>query len=262
MADNTHIEWADATVNPIRGCTRVSEGCANCYAVRMVNRLAHIFPDDERFAGLVEMRDGRLEWTGKLTFDPKTCEKPLHWRKPRRIFWNSLSDTFGPGVDVEWITRMLDVMYNTPRHLHLVLTKRPDRMEAFGNVYKPMPNVILMVSAENQARWNERVPSLLKLSELGWRVGVSVEPMLGPIDTGDCGCLEGIIVGGESGPGARPMHLHWARSIRDQCAKAGMAFMFKQWGEWRDGVRLGKKAAGRTLDGRVHDSFLGKEGDK
>ena len=297
MGDKTGIEWTDATWNPVRGCSRVSTGCENCYAEQVAHRFSG---PGLAYEGLAS--GGR--WTGKVKLVREKLDQPLRWQRPRRIFVNSMSDLFHPEVPFEYVAAVFGVMAATSsRHTYQVLTKRADRMLEFyqwlddqkdlgdyptrallcGSHAKrhisrpieipgigwPLPNVWLGVTAENQATWSWRV-EYLHQCPAAVRF-VSVEPMVGPIDP----CLfhwrkhiHWIICGGESGPGARPMHPEWARSLRDQCAEAGVPFLFKQWGEWapvpaasrcRPGIeslrRVGKKAAGRELDGVVHDGY-------
>jgi protein gp37 len=262
----TNIEWADAVWNPIRGCSRVSEGCRNCYAERMA---ARFWSGDW---GLAEFgADGRPRWTGRIDRgDGKKLMEPLGWRKPKRVFVDSMGDLFHEGVLREWIEQVFAVMALCPQHIFMILTKRPLRMRMLladdGTMRKcvenaarlmgrsrgfvalerwPLPNVWLGMSVEDQGAANERVPELLA-TPAALRF-VSCEPLLGPVDLytwlpmleieresrcPDDAYLDWVIVGGESGPGARPMHPEWARSIRDQCSAARVPFFFKQWGEW------------------------------
>lgn len=271
MADGTAIEWTDATVNAINGCSLASPGCTNCYAMKQ----AHRFPVRQ---GLTKKTKGGMVWTGEVRFNEKALEQVLSWKRPRRIFWNAHGDTFHESVPNEWIDRCFDVMAHTPQHIHQVLTKRADRMRAYFEELParvrgmdchagldfadfPLPNVWLGVSVEDQKRADERIPDLLATpAAVRW---LSCEPLLGPVDltnvrakfwtfsalddrkwtNGETGAeifgdhpgypqLDWIVVGGESGPGSRPMHPDWVRSLRDQCADAGVPFFFKQWGEW------------------------------
>jgi len=230
----TKIEWAEESWNPVTGCSRVSEGCANCYAERMAKRLAGRcgYPADDPF---------------RVTFHEDKLPAPLHWKKPRVVFVCSMGDLFHEDVTYEELTMVWNVMLEADWHLFLVLTKRPERMREFIRV--PLPNVWLGVSAENQARADERIPVLLSIPAA--KRFVSIEPMLGPVELGEylysdydvaamdnqlLTPLEGfkhikldwVIVGGESGPGARPIHPDWARSVRDQCRDAGVPFFMKQ----------------------------------
>ncbi len=365
----TSIEWTDLVWNPVSGCSHVSIGCKNCYAERMDRR--QMMPG---------RKDGFRPWTAQnaeynVRLHPERLEQPLHWRKPRRVFVNSMSDLFHERVPFEFIAAVFGVMAHS-KHIYQVLTKRPKRALEFfdwlgalrgpcgsapcdplggceiqaarhlpvewsvevANLPSkpswPLPNVHLLVSAENQATLDERVRWLFR-TPAAVR-GVSLEPLLGPVNvtpyiggrTYECRCgfhdteseliflggdhyrcaecdekmtirgaVSWVVVGGESGPGARPMHPDWVRAVRDQCQEAGVPFLFKQWGAWapklnghkavgerwgtldiegewfptttpwngRQGedsptkeyvmCRVGKKAAGRELDGRTWNEF-------
>lgn len=265
MSAASKIEWTDSTWNPIRGCTRVSEGCRNCYAEVMAARFSK---PGQWGHGIAEMRGGDHRWTGRVDVIESAMNLPLRWRKPRRIFVNSISDLFHDAVPDETIERVFAVMALCPQHTFIVLTKRSRRVRAFMNEPNrvvrawgrcfdgrvpgwPLQNVHLGVSVEDQKTADERIPDLLA-TPAAVRI-VSAEPLLGPIDFAKVPGFNRIgmdlsrwwiIVGGESGPGARPMHQEWVRSIRNQCDRAGVSFFFKQWG----GVV--KKLAGRQLDGR------------
>jgi len=375
MAENTKIEWTQDTWNPVTGCSVVSPGCANCYAMGLAGtRLAH----HPSRAGLTTMSKAGPVWNGKVRLNEDWLTQPLKWKRPRMIFVCAHGDLFHENVPDEWIDRVFAVMALSPQHTFQVLTKRAQRMREYmvssrrdawsiaadpmgdfaplspqeyanrahiavsvptlecirwESVFSrfPLPNVWLGVSTEDQPRADERVPELLA-TPAAVRF-VSAEPLLGAIDfnkidiaawlrryrpDSDIGLnaydpdmrfpllspfehfgsgasypgLDWIIVGGESGPNARPMHPDWARNIRDQCAEAGVPFFFKQWGEWavdklsaggdlggdmrRDLVRhvcadrendghfrkgdrhmrrVGKHRAGRLLDGRTHDAM-------
>lgn len=370
MGDDTGIEWTDATWNPIVGCSIVSPGCTNCYAMKMAARLEAMAVADksrwteprsgeERLAhylGTTRRVNGTAVWTGEVSLAPdRIMTQPLRWKRPRRIFVNSMGDLFHEDVPDEWIDRVFAVMACAPQHTFQVLTKRSARMRAWfelnddgddrlvkvaqaaGRLMEdgdtaldvtmtgpwPLPNVWLGVSAERQQEADERIPDLLA-TPAAVRF-VSAEPLLGEIDLADITWpkdrpsfpvtddiseartalrvvegvrLDWVIAGGESGPDARPMHPDWARSLRDQCAAAGVPFFFKQWGEWEvlwdrdrddpdwrtdytlnlaegrerrwlnlDGgrgfhgyrfvvmSRVGKRRAGRMLDGRTHDGM-------
>ena len=361
MSDGTKIEWTDATWNPITGCSVVSPGCTNCYAMRLAGtRLRH----HPTRAGLTRDSKAGPVWTGEVRFNEAALDQPLRWRRSRMIFVCAHGDLFAEGVPDAWIDRIFAVMALCPQHIFQVLTKRPERMRDYVSLMStrwvlrlsqainnsgdaaieaadrpgrpmprwPLPNAWLGVSVEDQRRADERIPVLLDTpAAVRW---ISAEPLLGPVDFNRIsrkdpkpphnawtesalyGCvtpwaegqsladlagamprLDWIVAGGESGPGARPMHPDWARSLRDQCAAAGVPFLFKQWGEWAPGecsagpptrtedaatwfdgrwsferitpsasegmhiddepdvYRLGKKAAGRLLDGRTHDGF-------
>lgn len=297
MSDKTNIEWTDSTWNPITGCTKVSPGCDHCYA----ETIAH------RFAGTPAYPNGFA-----VTLRPERLDQPLRWKRPRRVFVNSMSDLFHAEIPDDYIAKVFAVMVLARQHTFQVLTKRPGRMRsllASGDFrdriwYQaglaaltrtkagkltvrpgldsssvgvwPLPNVWLGVSAENQ-RWADvRIPVLLDTpSAVRF---VSAEPLLGPIDFNNIGgvcalgpdwvggpgggsgaphpLLDWVIVGGESGPGSRPMHADWARQIRDDCERDEVAFLFKQWGSHdHEGHRVNKKTAGRLLDGVSWDGY-------
>lgn len=277
----TKIEWADAVWNPITGCTPISEGCANCYAKRMANRLKGRagYPADDPFRVTIHNR-----------FD-----EPLRWRKPRRVFVCSMGDLFHDDVPHSALDRIFSEMILEYEHTFLVLTKRPERMleyfnsaSLFRNIFDPnirllpSPNLWIGVTAENQARAEERIPILLQIPAAVRFV--SIEPMLGQVDLRRAFGTEGprqtyieqldwVICGGETGPGARPVHPDWVRSLRDQCQAAVVPFFFKQWGEWGPyisapdhfmvkywdngivSLKTGKKLSGRLLDGREWNEF-------
>lgn len=375
MADSS-IEWTTKTWNPVIGCEIVSAGCKNCYAMKMAKRLEAM--GQANYTGLTKTVNGRAVWTNTVRCLPEKLEEPLRWKKPARVFVNSMSDLFHERVAFEFVDFVFATMALAPQHTFQILTKRPERMREYLNdmgvvrricekaylqhrsfhrgdapefstsdtrafrrrekawwdhvgeltawtvlgsiaaqrfernepnlshpswVKWPLPNVWLGVSVEDQKTADERIPLLLQ-TPAAVRF-VSYEPALGPVDfqrlavvdrgpyeaaSGidalngakwwcsdqgeygeDCERLDWVIVGGESGPGARPAHPDWFRSVRDQCQAAGVAFFFKQWGEFgpvdkhalvrvagEDIVgyaRLGKKAAGRILDGRTWDEF-------
>lgn len=286
MSDKSAIEWTDATWNPVTGCSKVSPGCAHCYAETLALT---------RLRG----RDGYpgLPWTpenaaANVVLRPERLDQPLRWRRPRRIFVNSLSDLFHEQVPDAFIDRVFAVMAmcdgirsNGRRHTFQVLTKRPERMRAYltdpetpwrihSSVVKlnvgyyppirepnaqgyrgldtgqweiPLPNVWLGVSVENQRWADERIPHLLA-TPAAVRF-LSCEPLLGPLDLAGVRHLGWVIVGGESGPGHRPVDPAWVRSIRDQCGAAGVPFLFKQWGGRTP------KSGGREIDGRTWDEY-------
>ncbi|MBP6636051.1 MAG: phage Gp37/Gp68 family protein [Sulfuritalea sp.] len=308
MSTKTGIEWTDATWNPVTGCSKVSQGCKHCYAER-------------DWARLSALRVRPTAYTGRAFTDvachPERLAEPLRWAKPRRIFVNSMSDLFHEDVSDFFLVDVFAVMAAAERHTFQILTKRPARMRELlrnrgfidevarktrfehGVTWLPLDyfdqltNVWLGVSVEDQATADERIPLLLDApAAVRW---ISAEPLLGPVDVSRwlddgrnemalAGTLDWVVVGGESGPHARPMHPGWVRSLRDQCAAAGVPFLFKQWGQWLplgkdptalqtesrrhghtvsccswpDGetaIFIGKKAAGRLLDGVLHDGY-------
>ncbi len=292
----TKIEWCTnpdgtkgETWNPITGCTPVSESCRNCYAKRMAKRLAGRCGYDK-------------DTPFKVTLHPNRLDEPLKWRKPRRIFVCSMSDLFHESIHFEFIEEVFNIMDGCDQHIFMVLTKRPQRMSEFinwylkrcsddsvGLQYKLPTHIWLGVTVENQARADERIPVLLQIPAAVHFI--SHEPALGPIiyptEFLALGEKAGVFTGGETGPGARPMHPDWARLDRDQCQEAGVSFFFKSWGEWvrpdqthspydrpfrsyhfvrnrvsRFGeqdphmvIKMGKKRAGRLLDGRTWDEM-------
>ena len=228
------IEWTDATWNPVTGCTQISPGCAHCYAKTFA----------ERFRGV----PGHPYERGfDLKRRPERLDQPLRWQKPRTIFVNSMSDLFHEAVPDEYIHEVFEVMAAADQHRYQVLTKRAERLAQLAPSL-PWPDHVWMgVSVENQ-RWTSRIaplrgtPAAIKF--------LSCEPLLGPLEL-DLDGIDWVIAGGESGPGARPMHPDWVRGIRDQCIASETPFFFKQWGAHnRQGQRVGKKRAGRFLDRR------------
>lgn len=366
MADNTKIEWTDATWNVVNGCSLASPGCTNCYAMKLAGTRMKNHPTR---AGLTQDTKTGPVWTGEVRFNEAVLTQPLRWKRPRRIFVCAHGDLFHENVPDEWIDQVFAVMALAPQHTFQVLTKRSDRMREYiarrgaspslpsheimaamdgisrdkwPDLRWPLSNVWLGVSVEDQARADQRIPDLLATpAAVRW---LSCEPLLGPVDLrwiaepddekdgaidALLGCnwidnshtnrgevfrpvrpghedrlmrrwvcsseadilagrkIDWVVVGGESGPGARPMHPDWARSLRDQCQAAGVAFHFKQWGDWfpygeidaeghhnsrtkgeKTGdwfewrppvngfsVRIGKKQAGRLLDGREWSEY-------
>jgi protein gp37 len=215
MATRSSIEWTEMTWNPVTGCTKVSQGCKNCYAERMAKRLQGM--------GVWQYRNGF-----RPTLAPEALEIPLGWREPRIVFVNSMSDLFHETVPEEYIHQVFSVMSATPRHTYQILTKRAERLSAIAHHFEWPPNVWMGVSVEDQ-KATHRVPHLLST---GARTKfLSIEPLIGPILQL---CLRGIdwvIVGGESGPRARPMQKAWVDTIRDRCCASAIPFFFKQWGK-------------------------------
>jgi len=240
------IEWTEATWNPLAGCTIVSPGCSNCYAMRMAARLQAM--GMQKYAGTTRKSGRRHVWTGKVNVDANTLSAPLAWKKPQRIFVNSMSDLFQDRAPETFIRRVWQVMARAHWHSFQILTKRPDRMLALLSKpsFPTLPNVWLGTSVENEDHLDRldvlrRVPARIRF--------VSFEPLLGPIADPDLSDIHWVIVGGESGPRARPMEAWWVEELRDACRRQNVAFFFKQWG----GAR--KKRTGRLLDGRVWEDY-------
>ena len=238
MGDKTGIAWTDATWNPgIFGCKEVSPGCANCYAAVQAERLGTVF-GQKNYAGLTkpDARDGRA-WTGEVRVSDvaRLMEKPLHWREPRMIFVNSMSDLFHEAVPDSHIEAVLDVMAQTPRHTYQTLTKRPERMLAFLADRPTLTNAWWGTSIEDQTRCDERLP-IIKRVKAAVRF-VSFEPLIGPI-AADLTGIEWAIVGGESGPNRRPFDTGWAATIYRQCLTDGVAYFGKQTSALKSGVEL------------------------
>jgi len=234
MADRSHIEWTEATWNPVSGCTKVSAGCAHCYAERMAKRL--------QAAGSTKYRDGFA-----VRLHPDSLGLPLRWREPRLVFVNSMGDLFHEDVPEEFVRDVFDVMRRAHWHVFQVLTKRSARLLAIGSRLDWPANVWAGVTVENQDVLT-RVDDLRRLECATVRF-LSLEPLLGPLDGLDLSGIDWVIVGGESGPQARPMRAEWVRAVRDLCQRAGVPFYFKQWGGRQ------RKRAGRLLDGRVWDEM-------
>nr|WP_278520105.1 DUF5131 family protein [Brucella anthropi] len=245
MAD-TSIEWTDATWNPVAGCTILTAGCTNCYAMRMAARLEAMGVD--KYGGTTRKSGGRAKWTGKIVLDHKALSVPEGWAKPRRVFVNSMSDLFHADVPMEFIHSVWGVMENTPRHTYQILTKRPDRMAEVlkHQSFKVLQNVWLGTSVED-ARVLHRLDELREVPAVVRFV--SYEPLIGSVAGGDLRDIHWAIVGGESGPNARAMDPKWIDEIFDQCTDADAAFFFKQWGG------KNKKAAGRTYRQRTWDEM-------
>jgi protein gp37 len=235
MADRTAIEWTEATWNPVTGCTKVSPGCAHCYAETFAERFRGVSGHPYERGFDVELRPQRLD-------------QPLGWTQRRLIFVNSMSDLFHEDIPDAYIHEVFKVMRKANWHTFQILTKRSERMDQLGRRLSWPDNVWMGVSVENQ-RWTCRVDDLRKVpAKVRF---LSCEPLLGPLRLNLTG-IHWVIVGGESGPGGRPMNPEWVREIRRQCEDAGVAFFFKQWGAHNEaGERVGKGRAGRRLDGRL-----------
>ncbi|MBI3700204.1 MAG: DUF5131 family protein [Afipia sp.] len=245
MAD-TSIEWTDATWNPVAGCSVITAGCSNCYAMRMAARLEAM--GTEKYSGLTRKSGGRAVWTGQIRIDEKSLAIPASWSKPRKVFVNSMSDLFHEDVPTNFIRQMWDVMRDTPRHTYQILTKRPERMaEILSSAsFSVLRNVWLGTSVEDERVLDRldhlrNVPAAVRF--------VSFEPLLGSVAAGDLRAIHWAIVGGESGPRSRNMEREWVDEIESMCRRSGAAFFFKQWGG------KNKKTAGRVLRGRTYDEM-------
>jgi len=233
MANNSHIEWTQATWNPITGCTKISPGCMNCYAKRMAGRLQAM--------GQANYRNGF-----KLTLHERTLSIPTEWKKSRTIFVNSMSDLFHKDVPLSFIRQVFSIMHQANWHRYQILTKRSDRLLSLSSNLVWAPHIWMGVSVEN----NKYTFRIDHLRQTGAHVKfLSLEPLLGPLPELDLSGIDWVIVGGESGPGARLIEGTWVCDIRDQCLNQGVAFFFKQWG----GVF--KKRNGRKLEGRTWDQM-------
>jgi len=233
MAQGSPIEWTEGTWNPVTGCTKVSPGCAHCYAERLATRLQAM--------GQANYKNGF-----ELTLQQQMLELPLKWRKPQTIFVNSMSDLFHADVPLDYVQRVFGVMRRATRHRFQVLTKRAERLEEVAPRLEWTPNVWMGVSVESE-RYRHRIDCLRRVPAAVRFL--SLEPLLVPLHEIDLTGIHWVIVGGESGPGARAMNSAWAADLRDQCVRAGVSFFFKQWG----GVN--KKRTGRVLDGRTWDEM-------
>lgn len=243
MAQST-IEWTEATWNPVVGCTVLSPGCANCYAMRLARRLEAM--GQPKYTGTTRLSGGRAKWNGTIRTDEESLKIPATWKTGRMIFVNSMADLFHEKVPIAFIKRVFETMAQTPQHTYQILTKRAERLEALSAKLNWTQNIWMGVSVES-AEYLWRIDHLRRTSAA--IKFLSLEPLLGPLEHMNLQGVDWAIAGGESGPGARPVQTDWVRSIRDQCIKAEVAFHFKQWG----GVN--KKKTGRTLDGRTWDDF-------
>ena len=242
----TSIEWTDATWNPVAGCTVLTAGCTNCYAMRMAARLEAM--GQTKYKGLTRRSGGRSVWTGKIRLDQKSIDVPKRWTKPRKVFVNSMSDLFHPDVPEGFIGRVWATMACTPHHTYQILTKRPERMaEVLANPnFRVLSNVWLGTSIEDSRVLSRldhlrKVPAAIRF--------VSLEPLIGSVAQADFTNIDWAIVGGESGPRARPMDPACVVEIEKICRRSCTAFFFKQWGG------KNKKAAGRMLNGQTYDEM-------
>ncbi|MYB93692.1 phage Gp37/Gp68 family protein [Candidatus Poribacteria bacterium] len=243
MAMQSKIEWTESTWNPVRGCTRVSEGCRFCYAERIAARFSG---KGMAYEGLAENTKAGPRWTQKVILVPELLNAPLKWKKPRRIFVNSMSDLFHEKVKLFDIQKVFAVMGKADRHQFQVLTKRAERLLEFNSKLPWPSNVWMGVSVEDK-HVTDRIDALRQTD--AHIKFLSLEPLLGALPNLELDGIDWVIVGGESGPGAREMKEKWVIDIREQCADADVAFFFKQWGGKR------KSKTGRELEGRTYDEM-------
>lgn len=233
MATLSQIEWTESTWNPVTGCSKISEGCKHCYAERMSQRLR-------------AMGSGKYRQGFAVALHEATLREPSRWLKPRLVFVNSMSDLFHESVPSAFIESVFSVMNNFPQHTFQVLTKRVERVVRLTHRLNWTPNIWLGVSIESE-RWLGRLEILRRT---GARTKfLSLEPLLGPFPAIELSGIDWVIVGGESGPRARPMQARWVREIRDKCLQSRVPFFFKQWGGFQ------KRRTGRLLDGRTWDQM-------
>lgn len=233
MANNSHIEWTEATWNPVTGCTKISHGCKNCYAERLALRLKRM--------GVARYRNGF-----KIALHPDVLKLPQTWKKPKLVFVNSMSDLFHVDVPLTYIRQVFDVMSSCPQHTFQVLTKRGDRLAQVADQLPWPSNIWMGVSVENSSV-TARIDHLRKVpAQVRF---LSIEPLLGPLNDLNLTGIHWVILGGESGPHAREMRSEWVDAIYRQCRNASVPFFFKQWG----GVR--KDLTGRTLHNRTYDEM-------
>ena len=233
MATLSKIEWTETTWNPVTGCTKISYGCKHCYAERMSKRLQAM--------GMEKYRRGF-----EVVVHESVLQEPLKWKSPSLVFVNSMSDLFHKAVPIDFVQSVFEVMNQASQHTFQVLTKRPGRVKQIDARLDWAPNIWLGTSIESE-RWLDRLDRL-KATGASTKF-LSLEPLLRPLPDLDLSGIDWVIVGGESGPGARPMDAEWVREIRDNCVDSNVPFFFKQWG----GVF--KKRTGRTLDGRTWDEM-------
>jgi protein gp37 len=242
MANNSSIEWTEATWNPVAGCTVISPGCTNCYAMRMAHRLELM--GQPKYAGTTRISGGRAKWNGNVKLDIAALDIPKRWIIGRTIFVNSMSDLFHEAVPLDFIQQVFATMAEVKQHTFQILTKRAERAAELSTSLHWPENVWMGVSVES----NEYVGRIDQLRRTDAAIKfLSLEPLLGPLESLNLTGIDWAIAGGESGPAARPVNPDWIRSIRDQCLARGVAFHFKQWGG------ANKKKAGRVLDGRTWD---------
>lgn len=244
MGSNSSIEWTEATWNPVAGCSILSPGCTNCYAMRLAGRLSMM--GQQKYFGTTRVSGGRAKWNGVIKLDHDSLTIPKRWKVGRLIFVNSMADLFHEDVPLDFIQLVFQTMLETPQHTYQILTKRAERLETLSaNMVWPK-NVWMGVSVES-ADYLWRIDHLRRTKAAV--KFLSLEPLLGPLGKINLRGIDWAIAGGESGPNCRPVDVDWIRSIRDQCLRARVAFHFKQWGGHN------KKKHGRILDGRTWDEL-------
>lgn len=249
----TQIEWTDATWNPVAGCSLASSGCKNCYAMQMARRLEAMGVD--KYKGLTNKRTKNATWNGVVRLDYKSLDIPYRWRKPRKIFVNSMSDLFHEEVPDDFILDVWKVMEETPHHNYQILTKRPERMKQFvsSKIKAVLPNVWLGTTVESKdvskrINYLRKTPAAIRF--------ISFEPLIDSVGKVNLKDIHWAIVGGESGSRARPIKEEWIDQIHEQCEIYKTAFFFKQWGSWgKDNQKRSKKANGREYKGRTWDDM-------
>ena len=242
-SQSSKIEWTESTWNPVRGCTRVSEGCRFCYAERIAARFSG---KGMAYEGLAKNTESGPRWTQQVRPVPALLNEPLKWKKPRRIFVNSMSDLFHEKVKLSYIQEVFSVMKEAHWHQFQVLTKRAELLLEYSPKLPWPPNIWMGVSVEDD-RVTDRIEALCQTD--AHIKFLSLEPLLGALPNLELDGIDWVIVGGESGPGAREMEKAWVTDIRDQCTNADVAFFFKQWGGRH------KSKTGRELEGRTYDEM-------
>jgi protein gp37 len=245
MSNKSLIEWTESTWNPVTGCTKVSPGCKNCYAEKMSKRLHGFFQ-----SGIENGYHNGFD----ITEQPKRLTTPIRRKKPTLFFVNSMSDQFHEEVRFSYIDKVFNTIVETPRHTYQILTKRAGRMTDYFENREVPQNAWIGVSVEDK---KYGVPRIKYLTQIDTKKRfLSIEPLLEDVGTINLDGIHWVIVGGESGPKARPMKPEWVRSIRDQCLIANVPFFFKQWGAWdSDGIKRSKKSNGNMLDGQIYEAF-------
>lgn len=246
MSGQSEIEWTDVTWNPVAGCTLASAGCTNCYAMRMAARLQAM--GHEKYRGTTRKSGKRRVWTGRVNIDHSSLSAPLEWKKPKRIFVNSMADLFHVDVPTDFIVKVWEIMIECPQHHFQILTKRPERMAKLfkDGILSKHQNIWIGTSVED-SQVTDRIEYLAAIQDM--TLFISFEPLIGSIGKVNLKGIHWAIVGGESGPNSRPMKEEWVEEILEICRSDDVAFFFKQWGG------RNKKLTGRTLHDRTYDEY-------